>query len=103
MPDTAMPDPAESAHMQANEATLLLRQLLQKIEDMSHREKETSARMQILEASYQAPSRMVDAAPTPTTTTTMPTAETSDLPIYTAPKPRLSLPYPPTFSGNKLQ
>jgi hypothetical protein len=100
MSDTAMSDPTEDAHMQADEATLLLRQLLQKIEDMSDREKETSARMKILETSRQVPSRMADAAPTPTTT---PSAEASDLPIHAAQKPRLSLPHPPTFSGNKSQ
>jgi hypothetical protein len=67
---------------------------------MSDREKETSARMKILETSRQVPGRMADAALTPTTT---PSAEASDLPIYAAQKPRLSLPYPPTFSGNKSQ
>jgi hypothetical protein len=100
MSDTAMSDPTEDAHMQADEATLLLRQLLQKIEDMSDREKETSARMKILETSRQVPGRMADAAPTPTTT---PSAEASDLPIHAAQKPRPSLPHPPTFSGNKSQ
>jgi hypothetical protein len=104
MSDTAMSDPTEDAHMQADEATLLLRRLLQKIEDMSDREKETSARMKILETSRQVPGRMADAAPTPTTTmTTTPTAEASDPPIYAAQKPRPSLPHPPTFSGNKSQ
>jgi hypothetical protein len=102
MPDTAMTDPAEGAHMQADETTLLLRQLLQKIEDMSDREKETSARMKILEASHQVPGRMAHAALTPTTTTT-PITEASDPPIYAAQKPRPSLPHPPTFSGNKSQ
>jgi hypothetical protein len=85
MSDTAMSDPTEDAHMQADEATLLLRRLLQKIEDMSDREKETSARMKILETSRQVPGRMADAAPTPTTTmTTTPTAKASDPPIYAA-------------------
>jgi hypothetical protein len=71
---------------------------------MSDREKETSARMKILETSRQVPGRMADAAPTPTTTmTTTPTAEASDPPIYAAQKPRPSLPHPPTFSGNKSQ
>ena len=106
MPDTIMPDPAQSAHMQANEVTLLLKQLLQKIEDMSDREKEIIARMKILEASHQAPGSIADAAPTPTTpktTTTIPTDKASDSPVHTAPKPRPSLPHPPMFSGNKSQ
>jgi hypothetical protein len=102
MPDTTMPDPTEGAHTQADEVTLLLKQLLQKIEDMSDGEKETSARMKILEMSYQAPSRMADATLAPRTTT-MPIAEASDPPIHTAPKPRPSLPHPPTLSGNKSQ
>jgi hypothetical protein len=46
-----MLDPTKDAYMQANEATLLLRQLLQKIKDISDREKKTSARIKILETS----------------------------------------------------
>jgi hypothetical protein len=37
------------------------------------------------------------------TMTTMLTAELSDLPVYTTLKPRLSLPHPLMFSGNKSQ
>jgi hypothetical protein len=40
MSDTAMSDPAAGTHMPTNEANQLLRQLLQKIEDMSDRELE---------------------------------------------------------------
>jgi hypothetical protein len=43
MSDTAMSDPAEGTYMPTNEANQLLRQLLQKIEEMSDREKETSS------------------------------------------------------------
>jgi hypothetical protein len=46
-----MLDPAEGTHMPMNEANQLLRQLLQKIEELSDREKETSARISMLETS----------------------------------------------------
>jgi hypothetical protein len=44
-----MSDPAEGIHMPINEANQLLRQLLQKINEISDREKETSARISMLE------------------------------------------------------
>ena len=47
-----MPDAAEGTHMPANEANQLLKQLLQKIEEISNREKETSARIRILETFF---------------------------------------------------
>jgi hypothetical protein len=89
-----MLDRTEGFHTQADEAALLLKRLLQKIEDMSDRERETSARMKILKMSYQAPGRMADATLALRTTTTMPTAEASDPPIHTTPKPRPSLTHP---------
>jgi hypothetical protein len=85
-----------------NKANQLLRQLLQKIEEISDREKETSARISMLETSSQLPGRGADAARTPTPTT-KPIAEAGDAPIHTTLKPRLSLPHPPTFSGSKSQ
>ena len=100
MSDIAMSDPAEGTHMSTNEANQLLRQLLQKIEEISDREKELSARMSMLETSSHLPGRRTDATRTPTT---MPIAEAGDASIYTTSKPRLSLPYPPTFSGSKSQ
>jgi hypothetical protein len=51
MSDTAMLDLVKGTYMPDNEATLLIRQLLRKIEELSDREKETSARIRILEAS----------------------------------------------------
>ena len=51
MSDTAMPDPAEGTHMPTDDVNQLLRQLMQKIEEISNREKETSARMTMLETS----------------------------------------------------
>ncbi|KAI2479944.1 Retrotransposon gag protein [Pyrenophora tritici-repentis] len=87
--------------MPANDANQLLRQLLQKIEEISDREKDTSARMRMLETSSRLPDYRADATKTPKPTT--PTAKASDSPIYTAPKPRPSLPHPPTFGGNKSQ
>jgi hypothetical protein len=51
MSDTAMSDPAEGTYMPTNEANQLLRQLLQKIKEKSEKEKETSARIRILEMS----------------------------------------------------
>lgn len=101
MLDSAMPDPAEGTHMPENEANQLLRQLLQKIEEISDREKETSARMRMLETSPPPPDSRADATTTPTPT--MPIAKADDPPIYTTPKPRASLPHPPMFSGNKSQ
>jgi hypothetical protein len=90
--------------MPTNEANQLLRQLLQKIEEISDREKETSARMRVLETSSQLPIPRADATMTPTPTpTTKPIAEAGDAPIHTTSKPRPSLPHPPTFSGNKSQ
>ncbi|KAF2830940.1 hypothetical protein CC86DRAFT_430545 [Ophiobolus disseminans] len=104
MSDAAMSDPAEGTHMPTNEANQLLRRLLQKIEELTDREKETSARMSMLEASSQSPSHTADATKTPTSTPTpTPIAEASDAPIHSASKPRASLPYPPTFSGSKSQ
>ena len=47
-----MPDAAEGTHMPANEANQLLRQLLQKIKEISNKEKETSARIKMLETSF---------------------------------------------------
>jgi hypothetical protein len=99
-----MSDPAEGTRMPTNEANQLLRQLLQKIEEISDREKETSARMRVLETSSQLPVPRADATMTPTPTpTTKPIAEAGDAPIHTTSKPRPSLPHPPTFSGNKSQ
>jgi hypothetical protein len=100
MSDTAMLDPTEGTHMPTNETTQLLQQLLQKIEEMSNREKETSARMRMLETS-QLPDRRVDASRMPTPE--MPIAEADDPPIHTTSKPRPSLPHPPMFSGSKSQ
>jgi hypothetical protein len=80
-----------------------MRQLLQKIEELSDREKETSARMRMLETSSQTLSYTANAAPTTTTTTTPPITKASDSRIHTTSKPRPSLPHPPTFSGNKSQ
>ena len=99
-----MLDSAEGTHTPHNEATLLMRQLLQKIEEFSNREKEMSARIGMLEASSQTPSYTTNATPAPTTTTTTPPiTEASDSRIHTTSKPRPSLPHPPTFSGNKSQ
>jgi hypothetical protein len=98
-----MSEPAEGTHMPTNEASQLLRQLLQKIEELSDREKETNARMRMLEASSQTPSYTANTAPMTTTTTTPPITEASDSRIHTTSKPRPSLPHPPTFSGNKSQ
>jgi hypothetical protein len=53
MSDTAMLNSAKGTHTPDNEATFLMRQLLQKIEESSDREKETSTRMRMLEASTQ--------------------------------------------------
>jgi hypothetical protein len=97
--------------MPTNKASQLLRQLLQKIEELSDREKETSARMRMLEASSQTLSYTANTAPTPTptptstttTTTTPPITEASGSRIHTPSKLRPSLPHPPTFSGNKSQ
>ena len=88
--------------MPTNETNQLLRQLLQRIEEISNKEKETSARMEMLETASRLPVRGADATTTPMPTT-MPIAEASDAPIYTTSKPRLSLPHPPTFSGSKSQ
>ncbi|KAF1346392.1 hypothetical protein EJ07DRAFT_57489, partial [Lizonia empirigonia] len=90
-------------HMPANEANQLLRQLLQKIEEISNREKETSARMRMFETSSQLPDPRADATTTPTPTPTTPIAKVDDPPIHTTSKPRASLPHPPMFSGNKSQ
>jgi hypothetical protein len=104
MSDTAMSDPAEGTRLPTNEANQLLRQLLQKIEEISDREKETSARMSMLEISSPLPGRGADATRTPTPTpTTKPIAVAGDAPIHTTSKPRPSLPHPPTFSGSKSQ
>jgi hypothetical protein len=46
-----MSDPAEGTYMPTNEANQLLRQLLQKIKEISDREKEISARISVLETS----------------------------------------------------
>jgi hypothetical protein len=103
MSDTAMPDPTEDTHMpanKANEANQLLQQLLQKIEEISDREKETSARIKMLETSSRVPDPSTDATTTPTM---KPIAEADHTPIHTTSKPRPSLPHPPTFSGSKLQ
>jgi hypothetical protein len=101
MSDTAMPYPAEGTHTPMNEANQMLQLLLQKLEEMSNGEKETSARIKMLETSSQLPGRSADTTtPTPTT---KPIAEAGDAPIYTTPKPRASLPHPPTFSGSKSQ
>jgi hypothetical protein len=99
--NTAMSDPAEGTPMPANEMNQLLRQLLQKIEEMRNRDIETNARIGILERSSQLPGRRADATTTPTTT--MPIAEAGDPPIHTTSKSRASLPHPPTFSGSKSQ
>jgi hypothetical protein len=105
MSHTAMLDSAENTHMLDNEATLLMRQLLQKIEEIGNRERETSARMRMLEASSQTPNYTANAmptlTPTPTTTTTPPITEASGLRIHTTSKPRPSLPHPPMFIGYK--
>jgi hypothetical protein len=99
-----MSDPAGGTRKATNEANQLLRQLLQKIEEISDREKETSARMRVLETSSQLPVPRADATRTPTPTpTTKPITEAGDAPIHTTSKPRPSLPHPPTFSGNKSQ
>jgi hypothetical protein len=102
-----MLDSAEDTHMPDNKATLLMRQLLQKIEEIGNRERETSARMRMLEASSQTPNYTANATPTltptPTTTTTPPITEASGLRIHTTSKPCPSLPHPPMFSGNKSQ
>jgi hypothetical protein len=106
MLDIAMSEPAEATHMPTNEVNQLLRQLLQKIEEIGNKEKETSARIEMLETASRLPARGADATTTPTPTltpTTMLIAEASDAPIHTTLKLRLSLPYPPTFSGSKLQ
>jgi hypothetical protein len=90
-----MSETAESTHMPTNKASQLLRQLLQKIEELSDREKEASARMRMLEASSQTPSYTANAAPMPTptpttTTTTMPPiTKVSSLRIHTTSRPRL--------------
>jgi hypothetical protein len=49
MSDTVMSDPAEGTRMPTNEANELPRQLLQKIKEISDREKETSTRISMLE------------------------------------------------------
>jgi hypothetical protein len=100
-----MLDSAKSTHIPDNKAILLMRQLLQKIEELSDREKETSARMRMLEALSQTPSYTANAAPAPkTTTTTTPLiTKASDSCIHTTSKPHPSLPHPPTFSGNESQ
>jgi hypothetical protein len=49
MSDTAMSEPAAGTHMPINETNQLLMQLLQKIEEISNKEKETSARIEMLE------------------------------------------------------
>jgi len=97
-----MSDSAEGTHMPTNEANQLLRQLLQKIEEISDKEKETSARISMLETSSQLPGRGADATGTPTPTT-KPIAEAGEALIHTTSKPRPSLPHPPTFSGSKSQ
>jgi hypothetical protein len=97
----AMSGPAEGNPMPTNETNQLLRQLLQKIEEICHRGVETSDRIRRLEKSSQLPDRRADATTTPTTTT--PIAEAGDSPIHTNPKPHPSLPHPPTFSGSKSQ
>jgi sensor histidine kinase YesM len=49
MSDIAMSEPADGTYMLTNEANQLLRQLLQKIEEISNKEKETSVRIEMLE------------------------------------------------------
>jgi hypothetical protein len=97
----AMSGPAEGNPMPTNETNQLLRQLLQKIEEIIHPDVDTSARIRMLETSSQLPGRRADATTTPTTTP--PIAEVGDPPIHTNSKPHLSLPYPPTSSGSKSQ
>jgi hypothetical protein len=103
-----MLDPAEAPRVPTNEANQLLRELLQKIKEISNREKETNARIKMLETPSQLPNRSTDATTTPTPTpiptlTTKPIAKAGEAPIHTTLKPRVSLPHPPTFSGSKSQ
>ncbi|KAG9375552.1 hypothetical protein A1F94_013874 [Pyrenophora tritici-repentis] len=81
--------------MTTNDSNQLLQSLLQRLEDMS-------TRMERLEASSheppQTPGHNTDATTDPT-----PTSETSNTSVPIIPKPRHSLPHPPTFGGNKSQ
>jgi hypothetical protein len=99
--NTAMSSPAEGIPMPTNETNQLLRQLLQKIEEMSNRDMEISDRIRMLETSPQLPGRKADATTTPTTTT--PIGEAGNPTIHTTSKPSPSLPQPPTSSGSKSQ
>jgi hypothetical protein len=84
MSGTAILDPAEGTHMPTNKANRLLKQLMQKIEEIYNREIEASARIRMLETSSQLPGRRTDAIRTPTPTplpTTMPIAK-SGRPAY---------------------
>jgi hypothetical protein len=83
-----MPDTAEVP----TDTTQLLQQLLEKLNDMN-------ARIEMLEKS-SVPSSADNA-----TLTSMPalTTEAANLHVPNTSKPRQSLPYPPTFSGSKLQ
>ncbi|KAI1508015.1 Retrotransposon gag protein [Pyrenophora tritici-repentis] len=82
-------------NMTTNDSNQLLQSLLQRLEDMS-------TRMERLEASSheppQTPGHNTDATTDPT-----PTSETSNTSVPIIPKPRHSLPHPPTFGGNKSQ
>ncbi|KAG9383682.1 Retrotransposon gag protein [Pyrenophora tritici-repentis] len=81
--------------MTTNDSNQLLQSLLQRLEDMS-------TRMERLEAPSheppQTPGHNTDATTDPT-----PTSETSNTSVPIIPKPRHSLPHPPTFGGNKSQ
>ncbi|KAF7450738.1 Retrotrans-gag domain containing protein [Pyrenophora tritici-repentis] len=81
--------------MTTNDSNQLLQSLLQRLEDMS-------TRMERLEAPShelpQTPGHNTDATTDPT-----PTSETSNTSVPITPKPRHSLPHPPTFGGNKSQ
>jgi uncharacterized protein involved in exopolysaccharide biosynthesis len=66
MSDTAMSEPAAGTHMSMNETNQLLMQLLQKIEEISNKEKETSARMEMLETASRLPAPTPTPTPTPT-------------------------------------
>jgi hypothetical protein len=79
--------------------TQLLQQLLKKLNDMSDRERDMNARMEMLERS-SVPGSAADATPT---SPPAPTPEAANPHVHNTSKPRQSLPHPPTFSGSKLQ
>jgi hypothetical protein len=82
-----------------NDTTLLLQQLLKKLNDMSDREREMKARLEMLEGS----TALGSTADAPPTSTLAPTSEAANQHAPNTSKPRQSLPHPPTFSGSKSQ